>query len=191
MSTLLGTLLTPARVAAAADRPRLFDVLGSRVKLRRSVVPLLDAPVWLRLLGSEEENAIHSAVILEMRRLEIEQLVVNQGTWERAAVTRTLALAALSEESYGAAPAGTVEEWGKLPIECQLAVYHDWISYREEMDPQLEQLSKTDIDEIELAVKKNNSALLLRLGARRLTAYLLTSASTPSDSQTEKSTPGA
>jgi hypothetical protein len=185
MSTALSKTLAKTGEATAATR--LISSLSGKLPTRGVHVPCWDQKVWLRLLGAEEENAMEGRALAALKRHGLED---SPDAVERTQMYHLLAEAVITEDRIGAPAFGTVEEWGTVPLFIQEVLVAEYLSLRAEVNPHLMDLTEQDLSDIKEAIAKKNSTLLVRLGARRLTSYLLISAAPPTSSPTEKSTPG-
>lgn len=178
---------------ASAGAKRFAEALAGVRPSARATFTLngIEIECWVTPLGSEVEIGIEAEVQRIMRGHELEQNVLNEDFWQRARISRTLARAVVDSDAVGAKPLASASQWGDVPISVQNQLMRIYIDLRDSFDPDLENISQRELEDMLEAALKKNGALLRKSGARRLAIFVLTLVDQLESSQTQKSLRGA
>lgn len=193
----MATKLAGAIATAAADKPpaahRFAAAIASARPLKPIKIPGLEVTALLTLIGTERALDIEADVTRAMLRRGLPETQLNGGIWELERARHVLAEAVLDddpEKRTDPPPIGTLADWGKLPKETIAALWSEYDDLSQEHDPA--DVALTDDERLVLAaaIEKKSVPLLRSFGAKRLTAWLLTTAAPPASSPTAESSPG-
>lgn len=192
MTTKLGGAIAGS-VTAATVASRLASALAAARPLKPIAIPGLKLTALLTLLGTERALDLEGVVRKAMQARGIPESPFHEGMWELERARHFLAEAVLDDDpakSGNPPPIGSLAEWGALPKETIAALWAMYDDLSQENDPVDVVLTPDDADIIRDAIVKKNAMLLRSFGARKLTAWLLTTAAQRASSPTAESSPG-
>lgn len=179
--------------APASTSSRLAAALSGHQHLEDVVVPIHGAAVAakMRLVGAAHALDIEGDVSKAMERRGLQRTAATYSEFELERTIRLLAEAVRDPEDV-AKPFGTIEEWGRLPVDVLAEMRRQYDELSERLDPasSSRELSDVEIAEIRLALKKKDRTSLRYFGARQLASYLLISDAQPASSPTPTSSDG-
>lgn len=185
----LGSALAQAPAPTSSAGSRFAAALQGRRPIKPIVIPGLDMPAALLLVGSERLLDLEGESLRAMERRGIPRDVMNEPKFELDLAIRVLAEAVVeSEENLTAV--GSASDWGRVAPEAIVALWLEYAALREEHDPADVALTDDDVRQIRDAIVKKNGMLLRYFGPRRLASYLLSTSEEPASSPEPRSSPG-
>lgn len=195
--TKLGEALaaTPAAPSSPATKAtRLMAALASARVLRPIKLPGLELTALMTLVGAERLLEIEADVAKEMTARGMADEMLHARKWELARATRVLAEALLDDDPKlrdNPPPIGTHEDIGRMTREQVVELWTMYDELAEECDPGRGNVfTQEERELIAIAVKKKEPTLLRSFGAKRLSAYLLSTDAPHASSSTAESSPG-
>lgn len=181
--------------APSSTASKLFRALAGRRVLEPIVVPELELPAAMTLVGTDRLLDIEGEVVIAMSRRKLDAGILWQTQWELERAKRILAEAIREVPEDPAVaelppPLGTADEWGQLEPALIVELQRKYYDLSECHDPSTDELGEDEVAAIRDAIEKKDPASLRSFGVRKLSRFLCTSAAPPVSSSTETSSPG-
>lgn len=161
---------------------------GAQVEI---TVPVTNDRAWLRIIGSFQEIEVAAEVEQHMAERKLDRTPFTGEQWEKAYLAFTLARAVREGEAITSPPYGSPEDWGQLDIQDLYKVMRQYADMRANIDPELEELTEEEVEQIWEAAEKKSGTFLRSCGVKNLAAFILTLESRPASSHRPSSKPGA
>lgn len=195
MSKISEALAKKKAPAPSSPASKLFRALAGRRVLEPMIVPELELPAAMTLVGTDRLLDIEGEVVIAMAVRRLDAGILFQTQWELERAKRILAEAIREVPEDLAAvdlppPLGTADEWGRLEPAVIVELQRKYYDLSECHDPSTDELSEDEVAAIRDAIEKKSPVLLRSFGVRKLSHFLLTSAAPPAGSSTETSSPG-
>ena len=163
------------------DQPKFGSMLGAAIAGAQPfelwTIPRLGIECAITLVSGERREEIESAVWERMRALRLDLNTTTEIHYELLRARHHAAHAVVDRVTHE--PIGTLAEWGSLDDDVLGDFWGAYGAMREAYDPADYPLTEAETVLIVEAIKKKHVRLLRNCGARRLTTYLLSTASQP------------